>query len=98
MPRCPRDFDRTGGHSGVHLSLWGHVWGSISLAELCVRHMRDHSSLTQLRELRAESLPRGASSSQSSPFLLPCAIMALFSATMTQSDLHPLLKYPFQGR
>lgn len=48
MPRCPRDFDGTGGHSGVHLSLWGHVWGSISLAELCVGHMRDHSSLIQL--------------------------------------------------
>lgn len=48
MPRRPRGFDGTGGHSGVHLSLWGHVWGSISLAELCMGHVWDHRSRTQL--------------------------------------------------
>lgn len=48
MPRHPRDFDGTGGHSGVHLSLWGYVFGSISLAGLCMGHVRNHSSLTQL--------------------------------------------------
>lgn len=48
MPRCPRDFDGTGGHSSVYLSLWGRVWGSISLAGLCMGHVQTHSSLTQL--------------------------------------------------
>lgn len=48
MPVWPRDFDGTGGHSGVHLSLWGHVCGSLSLAGLCMGHVQNHSSLTQL--------------------------------------------------
>lgn len=64
--------------------------GSISLAELCMEDMGPQKSY--------RTVPRGTDSSKSSPFLLPRAIKALFSTTMTQGNLHPLLKCPFQGR
>lgn len=60
------------------------------MAELCMEDVGPQQSYM--------AVPRGTDSSQSSPFLLPHAIKALFSTTMTRGNLHPLLKCPFQGR
>lgn len=82
------------GHHGDLSGTGG--WGVVSIT---VGSCLGKSALgTTVHGGRRGHAPYGTTSSQSSHFLVPHSIRALFRARMTLGNLHPSLKRPFQGR